>query len=78
VAFGFVLLASWGALWLQRGRPWGRLAGRVPRWLGEANIPTTLWATVAYRATRRHRRSCMFGAGMIAGLLRIGAGALKC
>jgi len=82
VAFGFVLLASWAALWIQRGRPWEPLASQdaFSHWLGlEGAYPDhVLGRTVAYRATRAAIGGpCMFGAGMIAGLLGIGAGALK-
>jgi len=82
VAFGFVLLASWAALWIQRGRPWEPLASQdaFSHWLGlEGAYPDhALGRTVEYRATRAAIGGpCMFGAGMIAGLLGIGAGALK-
>lgn len=82
VAFGLVLLASWGALWLQRGRPWEPPASQdaFSHWLElEGEYPDhALGRRGAYRATRAAIGGpCMFGAGMIAGLLGIGAGALK-
>jgi len=82
VVFGLVLLASWAALWVQRGRPWEPPASQdaLSRWLElEGEYPDrALGRTVAYRATRAVIGGpCMFGAGMIAGLLGIGAGALK-
>ncbi len=82
VAFGLVLLASWGALWLQRGRPWEPPASQdaFSHWLElEGEYPDhALGRPVAYRATRAAIGGpCMFGAGLIAGLLGIGAGALK-
>lgn len=82
VVFGLVLLASWATLWVQRGRPWEPPASQdgFSRWLElEGEYPDhVLGRTVAYRATRAAIGGpCMFGAGMIAGLLGIGAGALK-
>jgi uncharacterized membrane protein YfcA len=82
VVFGLVLLASWAALWVQRGRPWEPPASQdaFSRWLElEGEYPDhVLGRTVAYRATRAAIGApCMFGAGIIAGLLGIGAGALK-
>jgi len=82
VVFGLVLLASWAAPWVQRGRPWEPPASQdaPSRWLElEGEYPDhVLGRTVAYRATRAAIGGpCMFGAGMIAGLLGIGAGALK-
>src|SRR5262249_50216602 len=82
VIFGLVLLATWAALWLQRGQPWEPPASQdaFSRWLElEGEYPDrVLGRTVAYRATRAAIGApCMFGAGMIAGLLGIGAGALK-
>ena len=82
VLFGVVLLASWLTLWLQRGRPWQPPASQdgFSRWLaldGEYD-DQALGRTVSYRATRAAIGGpCMAVAGLIAGLLGIGAGALK-
>ncbi len=82
VIFGLVLLASWAALWVRRGQAWEPPASQdaFSRWLElDGEYPDhVLGRTVAYRATRAAIGApCMFGAGMIAGLLGIGAGALK-
>jgi uncharacterized membrane protein YfcA len=82
ILFGLVLLASWGALFLERHEQWRPAAHQdgVSRWLelqgSYYDQPTE--QTIHYRAVR----AClggplMFGAGLIAGMLGIGAGALK-
>lgn len=82
VAFGVVLLASWVTLWQQRNEEWRPATHQDPfsRWLelcGSYWDPA-LGKHVAYRATRAYLGGpLMFGAGLIAGLLGIGAGALK-
>lgn len=82
VAFGLVLLASWGALFLQRHEGWQPIAhqDRVSRWLeleGSYYDQATS-QTIAYQGGRAYLGGpLMFGAGLIAGLLGIGAGALK-
>ena len=80
--FGIVLLASWATLWFQRRERWSPVARQDPlsRWLeleGRYH-DASLGRTIAYRATRAYLGGpLMFGAGIIAGLLGIGAGALK-
>ncbi len=82
VAFGMVLLASWAALWMARHERWRPTTEQdaLSRWL---ELDGSYWDAaiddaVRYRATRVHLGApAMFGAGMIAGLLGIGAGALK-
>ena len=80
--FGVVLLASWGALWVQRH---GQVAPEGPQdrfsaWLGLQGryFDQALGHEVRYRARRAYLGApMMFGAGVISGLLGIGAGALK-
>ena len=80
--FGVVLLASWAALWAERGTPWKPVMHQddLSRWLeleGSYDDQAT-GEHVEYRATRAYAGGpLMFGAGMVAGLLGIGAGALK-
>jgi len=80
--FGIVLLASWAALWAERGTPWKPVTHQddLSRWLeleGSYDDRAT-GEHVEYRATRAYAGGpLMFGAGMVAGLLGIGAGALK-
>src|SRR5262245_36394533 len=82
VAFGTVLLASWVSLWFRRHDEW-RPAGSqdaISRWLGFEGTyhDLALGRDVEYRGTRVYLGGpLMFGAGLIAGLLGIGAGALK-
>jgi uncharacterized protein len=82
VLFGLVLLASWTALWVQRDRPWQPPARQdgLSRWLelaGEYDDRAS-GQHVVYRATRAGIGGpLMFVAGLVAGLLGIGAGALK-
>jgi uncharacterized membrane protein YfcA len=82
ILFGFVLLASWVLLLLQRhGRV--ALAARqdvVSRWLeleGSYDDQAS-GTTISYKAVRAYLGGpAMFAAGLIAGLLGIGAGAVK-
>jgi uncharacterized protein len=82
LAFGVVLLLSWAALWLQRGETWRPVTHQdaFSRWLqlDGSYYDVPLDRTIDYRATRSYLGGpLMFGAGVIAGLLGIGAGALK-
>src|SRR5262249_28028102 len=82
LAFGIVLLTSWVALWRQRNEEWRPRAeqDRLSRWLEFQGSywDAALGHEVAYRGTRAYLGGpLMFGAGGIAGLLRIGARALK-
>ena len=80
--FGIVLLASWVALLIQR-----RLPERVvthqdgfSRWLelSGSYYDQATHETISYKAVRAYFGALlMFGAGLVAGLLGIGAGALK-
>jgi uncharacterized membrane protein YfcA len=82
ILFGVVLLASWLALFTQRHQHWEPLAHQdgLSRWL---ELEGTYYDQAAqqaidYRAARAYLGGpLMFGAGVIAGLLGIGAGALK-
>jgi uncharacterized protein len=82
IVFGLVLLASWGALFLERHDAWrpAEHQDAFSRWLelegGYHDQPSG--QTIHYRAVR----AClggplMFLAGVVAGMLGIGAGALK-
>ena len=82
ILFGLVLLASWTALWVQRSRPWQAPATQdgLSRWLEleGAYDDRSSGQHVVYRATRAGLGGpLMFVAGLVAGLLGIGAGALK-
>jgi uncharacterized protein len=82
LAFGGVLLASWTSLWVHSREEWYPVASqdRISRWLGFHGTyhDAPLGRDVAYRGTRVYLGGpLMFGAGLIAGLLGIGAGALK-
>ena len=79
---GAVLMSSAVVLWLKRNEEWTavRHQDRLSHWLElEGCYPErTTGQMVDYRATRAWLGSpLMFGAGMVAGLLGIGAGALK-
>src|SRR4029077_2424526 len=81
LVFGAVLLASWAALWQEHGG-WVpvRHQDRLSRWLElEGSYDDrAIHRRIRYRAVRAYAGGpLMFGAGMIAGLLGIGAGALK-
>jgi uncharacterized membrane protein YfcA len=80
--FGGVLLASWLSLWLRRHEDWRQAPSQDPisRWLGFEGTyhDQALGQDVPYRGTRVYVGGpLMFGAGVVAGLLGIGAGALK-
>jgi len=80
--FGGVLLASWVALWLQRHEAWRPIdrQDRFSRWLELQGCydDRAIGRRLEYRAGRAYLGGpLMFGAGVIAGLLGIGAGALK-
>jgi uncharacterized membrane protein YfcA len=82
ILFGLVLLASWGALFLERRQPWHATARQdaFSRWLElEGNYydqPSR--QMIHYRGIRAYFGGpLMFVAGLIAGMLGIGAGALK-
>ncbi len=81
IAFGSVLLGSWLALLLAGHETWH--AGRqdaFTRWLElEGSYPDyAVGSEIHYKARRAYFGApAMFGAGMIAGLLGIGAGAVK-
>jgi len=82
IAFGCVLLGSWVALLIAERKSWRppEAQDAVSRWLElEGSYPDlALGKTVEYKAHRAYFGApLMFGAGMIAGLLGIGAGAVK-
>lgn len=82
IAFGAVLLFSWGALFLQRYEVWKPVTNpdRLSRWLELEGtyVEHTTGEEVHYRATHATWGALgMFGAGLISGLLGIGAGAVK-
>lgn len=82
IVFGLVLLGSWGTLFSQRHEDWrpARSQGRFSRWLELEGTyhDQAVGQTIHYRGTRAWLGGpLMFGAGLIAGLLGIGAGALK-
>ena len=82
ILFGLVLLGSWLTLFLQRHEGWQPVAhpDGFSRWLQleGSYYDQAANETVTYRGTRAYLGGpLMFGAGLIAGLLGIGAGALK-
>jgi len=82
ILFGVVLLFSWVALFRQRNEDWHSTVhqDRFSRWLElqGSYYDQSIRETIAYRGTRAYLGGpLMFGAGVIAGLLGIGAGALK-
>ncbi len=82
LAFGLVLLASWTALFLQRNEAWRPVAviDRFSNWLelSGSYYDRAAHEQIDYRAGRAYIGGpLMMGAGFIAGLLGIGAGALK-
>lgn len=82
ILFGLVLLASWASLFAWPQERWRQTSppDRVSRWL-ELNgtyEDRAARETITYHATRAYIGGpLMFGVGLIAGLLGIGAGALK-
>lgn len=82
LAFGIVLLATWLSLWIQQSDEWlpARSQDALSRWLELEGRYWDRWENreIHYRGTRVYLGGpLMFGAGLIAGLLGIGAGALK-
>ncbi len=82
IVFGIILLGSWLTLFLQRQEGWKPVAHQdaFSKWLelegSYYDQPTG--RTIHYQAGRAYLGGpLMFGAGLIAGLLGIGAGALK-
>jgi uncharacterized membrane protein YfcA len=80
--FGLVLMVSWMILYFRDKEDWQAPASqdRLSRWLEfNGSYPDqALGRTVDYHATNAAAgASLMFGAGLIAGLLGIGAGSLK-
>ncbi len=80
--FGIVLLASWSALLIQRRLPEKPVVhqDRFSAWLelSGSYYDQATHETVSYKAVRAYFGALlMFGAGLVAGLLGIGAGALK-
>jgi uncharacterized membrane protein YfcA len=82
ILFGIVLLASWVTLFKQRHESWRPVAhqDRFSQWLEleGSYYDQPMGQTLQYRGGRAYVGGpLMFGAGVIAGLLGIGAGALK-
>jgi hypothetical protein len=82
VLFGIVLLSSWVALFRQRNEGWRPAAHQdvFSRWLEleGSYYDRSVRQVIVYHGARAYLGGpLMFGAGLIAGLLGIGAGALK-
>lgn len=82
IVFGIVLLASWATLFLEKGEGWKPSVRQdaFSRWLEleGSYYDKAAKRTISYRGVRAYFGGpLMFGAGMFAGLLGIGAGALK-
>jgi hypothetical protein len=82
IAFGLVLLATWVALFARRKEEWTPVDRVDPltAWLGldGCYFDRAQGRAIRYHAARAYIGApLMFGAGVIAGLLGIGAGALK-
>jgi LPXTG-motif cell wall-anchored protein len=82
IAFGIVLLLSWGTLFLRRRQRWQAVERQdaFSHWLELEGSYDDQAAhqTVVYRGVRAYVGGpLMFCAGLVAGLLGIGAGALK-
>lgn len=82
ILFGIVLLSSWVALFRQRSEGWLPASHQdiFSCWLElqGSYYDRSVQQTIAYRGVRAYLGGpFMFGAGLIAGLLGIGAGALK-
>ena len=80
--FGIILLVCWGALWVQRREEWHPVAFQdgFSRWLELEGhyYDQAVGSDIRYRARRAYLGGpLMFLAGVVAGLLGIGAGALK-
>ena len=82
IAFGVVLLTSWLSMWVSRRKAW-HSPPRQDSWSRWLKLDGVYWDASAGREVRYHATRAyfgaplMFGAGLIAGLLGIGAGALK-
>ncbi len=82
ILFGIVLLSSWIALFRQRKEEWRPVAHQdvFSRWLelDGSYYDRSVRQVIVYHGARAYLGGpFMFGAGLIAGLLGIGAGALK-
>jgi uncharacterized membrane protein YfcA len=82
ILFGIVLLSSWIALFRQRNEEWRPAAHQdvFSRWLEleGSYYDRSVRQVIVYHGARAYLGGpLMFGAGLIAGLLGIGAGALK-
>ena len=82
ILFGSVLLASWATLFAQRHEYWRPVArqDKFSQWLELAGSyhDRAAQEAISYRAARAYLGGpLMLGAGLVAGLLGIGAGALK-
>ena len=82
ILFGIVLLTSWVALFRQRKEGWRQAVHQdvFSRWLEleGSYYDQSVRQTIVYQGVRAYLGGpLMFGAGLIAGLLGIGAGALK-
>lgn len=82
ILFGLVLLISWASLFTRQDERWRQTStpDRVSRWLelDGSYEDRAAGETITYHATRAYLGGpLMFGVGLVAGLLGIGAGALK-
>ncbi len=82
ILFGLVLLTSWGVLFFKSHADWhsARHQDRLSHWLelSGSYYDQSTHEKIDYQASRAYLGGpLMFGAGLIAGLLGIGAGALK-
>jgi uncharacterized protein len=82
VLFGLVLLGTWITLFFQGREEWKPVlkADRFSQWLALSGryYDSAQRQMISYKVSRAHIGALlMFGAGIIAGLLGIGAGALK-
>lgn len=82
LVFGLVLLAAWGLVFVRRKEEVRPVSGQdaISRWLKMEGsyFDQSSQQTIRYQGTRAYLAGpLMFGAGMLAGLLGIGAGAFK-
>jgi uncharacterized membrane protein YfcA len=82
ILFGIVLLSSWFALFRQKNEDWRQASHQdiFSRWLEleGSYYDRSIEQKIVYQGSRAYLGGpLMFGAGLIAGLLGIGAGALK-
>jgi uncharacterized membrane protein YfcA len=82
ILFGIVLLSSWFVLFRQKNEDWRQASHQdiFSRWLelGGSYYGRSVRQTDVYQGVRAYLGGpLMFGAGLIAGLMGIGAGALK-